>query len=178
MPLAVTSFVVVALWQFIDDLVPQFVPEKYSFPGIDILTLILSITLIGFLGNTVIAGPINYWFNKALDKLPLIKTVYTALTDFTSAIVGGKKKKFTQPVLVKLTENIEKPGFITQNDLSNWGISEDKVMVYLPHSYGFTGNIYIVPRKNVTVLNIKAAEMMKTVLSGGVAAGGGEDAHE
>ena len=42
-------------------------------------------------------------------------------------------------------------------------------MVYLPHSYGFTGNVFIIPRANVTPIDIKAAEMMKTVLSGGVA---------
>lgn len=177
-PLAVTVYVIIALLKTIDAIVPDVMPVKFWFPGMGILILISTITFIGILGNTVIAGPINYWFSKLLNKLPLIKTVYTALMDFTGAIVGGNKKKFNQPVLVKLREDLEKPGFVTQSDLSSWGISEEKVMVYLPHSYGFTGNIYIVPKKNVTPLNIKSSEMMKTILSGGVASGGGDETHE
>ena len=171
-PLAILFSVVFGLLRSIDAFVPQFIPSKFWFPGMGLLILLCIITLIGFLGNTVIAGPINFWFNKVLDRIPLIKTAYTALTDFTQAIIGGKERKFTQPVLVQLSDVVEKPGFVTQNDLSGLGISEDKVMVYLPHSYGFTGNIFIVPKKNVTALNVKASDMMKTILSGGVSGSG------
>lgn len=168
-PLAVTVYVILALLTFIDDLLPTLLPLKMKIPGVGLLILLTLLTLIGFLGNTVIAAPINNWFKKFLNKAPFIKTIYTALLDFTEAIVGGKKKKFTQPVLVQLSETIEKPGFITQDDLSQWGISEEKVMVYLPHSYGFTGNVFIVPRKNVKPLDAKSSELMKVIISGGVA---------
>ncbi|UTW64242.1 DUF502 domain-containing protein [bacterium SCSIO 12741] len=177
-PIAVTVYVIVVMLRFIDQLLPEILPVELKFPGLGILILLTAITLIGFLGNTVIATPINYWFNKILDKAPLIKTVYTALTDFTQAIVGGKKRTFTEPVLVKLSEDIEKPGFITQSDLTEWGISEEKVMVYLPHSYGFTGNIFVVPKKNVRPLPMKGSEMMKVILSGGVASGKSEEHSE
>ena len=174
-PIAVTVYVIIVMLRFIDQLLPEILPFELEIPGLGILILLVAITFIGFLGNTVIATPVNYWFNKLLDKAPLIKTIYTALTDFTQAILGGKKQTFTEPVLVKLSEDIEKPGFITQSDLSEWGISEEKVMVYLPHSYGFTGNIFIVPRKNVRPLPLKGSEMMKVILSGGVASGKSEE---
>jgi uncharacterized membrane protein len=58
------------------------------------------------------------------------------------------------------------------------GIEGEKVMVYLPHSYGFTGNIFIVPAKNVTPLNVKSADMMKLILSGGISGSGENEDHE
>lgn len=177
-PLAVTVYVIFALLAFIDQLLTQVLPIEYDIPGLGILILFLSITTIGVLGNTIIAEPINNWFNKLLNKAPLIKTIYSAILDLTEALVGGKKKKFSQPVLVKLSDVVEKPGFVTKEDLSSWGVRNDKVVVYLPHSYGFTGNIFVVPKKNVTPLKVKSSEMMKTILSGGVADAQGLESNE
>lgn len=168
-PIALTLYVIVTLLAFIDDLLPQVLPIDIKIPGLGLIILFSVITIIGILGNTVVARPINRWFNKLLTKAPLIKTIYMAIVDLTEVIVGGKKKKYTQPVLIKLSDVVEKPGFVTKEDLTSWGVSEEKIMVYLPHSYGFTGNVFIVPKKNVTPLKVKSAEMMKTVLSGGVA---------
>ncbi len=175
-PIAVTAYVILALLGFIDDILPTILPFDIDIPGLGLLILLVALTVIGFLGNTVIAKPINYWFKRFLNKAPIIKAIYTSIMDFTEAILGNKKKKFSKPVLVSLSGEVEKPGFITQSDLSSWGVSEEKVMVYLPHSYGFTGNIFIVPRKNVTPLNVKSSEMMKTILSGGVAESQNEEA--
>jgi len=156
-PLAVTLYVIIALLGFIDAILPTILPFKIDIPGLGLVILLVMITVIGFLGNTVIATPINYWFKRLLNKAPVIKSIYTSIMDFTEAIVGGKKKKFSKPVLVKLSPDVEKPGFITQSDLSNWGIEEEKVMVYLPHSYGFTGNIFIVPKKKRDTVKSKAS---------------------
>ncbi len=168
-PTAITLYVIIVLLASVDQLLPKILPFEVDIPGFGIIVLFGIITFIGILGNTVVAKPVNRWVNRLLEKAPLIKTIYTALVDLTEVIVGGKKKKYTRPVLVKLSDVVEKPGFITKEDLSSWGISKDKVMVYLPHSYGFTGNVFIISRTNVTPIDIKAAEMMKTVLSGGVA---------
>lgn len=156
------------MFNFIDELLPSVLPWEIRVPGLGIVILLSVVTLIGFLGNTIIAVPFKNWFAALLNRAPLLKTVYTALMDFTQAIVGGSKKKFTQPVLVQLSPGIEKPGFVTQNDLTSLGISTGKVAVYLPHSYGFTGNLFIVPADRVSPLPIKSAEMMKFLLSGGV----------
>ena len=45
---------------------------------------------------------------------------------------------------------------------------QDKVAVYLPHSYNFSGNFYIVPREHVTLIDLPGADVMKFVVSGGV----------
>jgi uncharacterized membrane protein len=86
----------------------------------------------------------------------------------------GKEKTFNKPVLVRLSKesNIEKIGFITRASLTELGIKEGKVAVYLPHSYAFSGNMFIVDAENVTPINASSAEVMKLIVSGGVAAAG------
>ncbi|MCB0483274.1 MAG: DUF502 domain-containing protein [Flavobacteriales bacterium] len=167
-PLTATVYILLLMFNFIDELLPSILPWDIRIPGLGLLILLIAVTFIGFLGNTIIAVPFKNWFAALLNKAPLLKTIYSALMDFTQAIVGGSKKKFTQPVLVKLSEGIEKPGFITQRDLSPLGIGPEKVAVYLPHSYGFTGNLFIVPTESVSLLSVKSSEMMKFLISGGV----------
>jgi uncharacterized membrane protein len=38
----------------------------------------------------------------------------------------------------------------------------------LPHSYNFSGNLFIVPVENVTAINAPSTEIMKFIVSGGV----------
>ena len=45
---------------------------------------------------------------------------------------------------------------------------KDKVAVYFPHSYNFSGELFIVPRTQIKVLDLPASEVMKFVVSGGV----------
>ncbi|HEY9123033.1 MAG TPA: DUF502 domain-containing protein, partial [Bacteroidales bacterium] len=90
------------------------------------------------------------------------------IRDLISAFVG-KDKKFNQPVLVKVnkTAELEKIGFLTANDLSALKV-KGKVAVYFPHSYAFSGELFIVPSELVTPLDITPAEAMKFIVSGGV----------
>jgi uncharacterized membrane protein len=101
-------------------------------------------------------------------RAPVIKLIYTSLNDFLSAFVG-EKKKFTKPVLVKvnLNSDLEKMGFITETDLSYFNI-KDKVTVYFPHSYNFSGEMFIVPKENITPLDIPPAEAMKFIVTAGI----------
>ena len=39
----------------------------------------------------------------------------------------------------------------------------------MPHSYAFSGNLFIVEKKNVKVIDQKASDVMKFIVSGGVA---------
>jgi uncharacterized membrane protein len=82
----------------------------------------------------------------------------------------GEKKRFNQPVLVTVNKdaNVQRIGFITQNDLTQLGLSGNKMAVYLPFSYGFNGQLVIVPAENVEKIDASGTEMMKFVISGGV----------
>ena len=173
-PAAVTIYVVVRLFQFIDGLLLRTFGDVLSaygvVPGLGIVTLVLVITLLGILGSTIIARPLNSSFNRVLDNAPLVRTLFSAIKDLLSAFVG-KEKRFDKPVLVRLGSSdvaIERIGFITRTDLSELGIGPHKVAVYLPHSYAWSGNLCIVAHEQVTPLAIKPTEAMKFIVSGGV----------
>ena len=162
-PLSITVFVIYKLLVFIDGLLPM------NIPGLGLLIILGSITLIGFMGAVVIRKPIALIFNNIIERIPLIKILYTSISDLLSAFVG-QKKKFTEPVMVILSKesNVRKLGFITERDLQNIGISDEFVAVYLPHSYNFSGNMFIVPAESVVPIEANSAEFMKFIVSGGV----------
>jgi uncharacterized membrane protein len=82
----------------------------------------------------------------------------------------GKKKGFNQPVLIKIYENstIERIGFITNEDLNSIGIKKGKVLVYLPHSYAFSGQLFVVDQSYISPIDSPSSEIMKLIVSGGV----------
>lgn len=173
-PLAVVLYVVYQLFTFMDDLILPFLnpgrePENYRFRGFGFIILVAIITTVGYFGNTLIAKPIQRWIDRLLDRIPLIKTIYKAIADLLSAFVG-KKKRFNQPVLVKISKDsdLQKIGFITDADLSQLGDIRGKVAVYFPHSYNFSGNLFVVPIENIKPLDQNPADVMKYIVSGGV----------
>lgn len=155
-----------AIWtalRFLDGIVP------IDIPGVGLLTLLAIITVAGWLGSTFLYQPIADIGEDLLHRIPFLKTMYGALKDLVEALVGNKKK-FDQPVLVKIGPGVdaERIGFLTQRDLTHLGVGEEKVAVYLPHAFAWSGNLLIVPARNVTPLDARAADAMKFVVSGGV----------
>ncbi|MDO1450080.1 DUF502 domain-containing protein [Rhodocytophaga aerolata] len=161
-PIGLTIYILVAAVRWLDSLL------SLKYPGSGILIILVSITAIGYIGSTLIAKPIVEFFEKLLNRLPLVRIIYSSVKDLISAFVGDKKK-FSQPVLVTINKgsDLQKLGFITQEDLSTIGIKE-KIAVYLPHSYNFSGDLYIVPKENVVLIQNSGADIMKFIVSGGV----------
>lgn len=161
-PIGVTIYILLASIRWLDGLL------ALDFPGAGLIIILTSVTLIGYIGSSLIAQPIFNFFERLLNRLPLVRIIYSSLKDLISAFVGDKKK-FNQPVLVTLNKesNLQKLGFITQEDLHNLGL-QDKTAVYLPHSYNFSGDLYIVPRENITLIHATGADVMKFIVSGGV----------
>lgn len=161
-PIGVTVYLIVWLVVKIDGIIPL------DIPGLGLMAILISITVIGFLGSHFFVSYLRP-LDRAMEKTPLIKLVYTSMKDMMSAFVG-KKKQFKTPVLVKMGEGIEveRMGFITKDDLSEMGISEDKVAVYFPFSYGINGQVMIIPKKNISRIHASSSDVMKFIVSGGV----------
>lgn len=170
-PLAITIYAIVVSLEFIDGLLIQTLTDLIGFkiPGLGFIIIISFITLIGVVGSSIIIQPFLKYLDKIISQAPLVKIIYTSIKDFMNAFVG-KDKKFTEPVLVKVNKDsdLEKLGFITQHDLTTLGIEAGKVAVYLPHSYNFSGNLFIVPAANVKPLNVNSTEIMKFIVTAGV----------
>jgi uncharacterized membrane protein len=170
-PVAVTLYVLYIVFHKIDSVF------ELPIPGLGFLIILIGITVLGFISNTFLISPVLSFFDKVLQSLPLVKIIYTSLKDLIEAFVGDKKK-FEQPVLVYINKesNLQKMGFITRADMEHIGI-KDKIAVYLPHSYNFSGDLYVVSSSNITILNIPPGEAMKFIVSGGVS-GFDNDKHE
>tara|TARA_B100000767_G_scaffold74704_1_gene71267 strand:- start:287 stop:838 length:552 start_codon:yes stop_codon:yes gene_type:complete len=162
-PISVTFYVVYWTFQKIDGILP------FQFPGLGLIVIIALITIIGFAGSVIISSPINSFFQRLLKKAPLLRTIYSSMKDLMSTFVG-KKKGFNQAVLIKLYENstIERVGFITNENLSSLGIKGGKILVYLPHSYAFSGQLFVVEKSYITPIDKPSSEIMKLIVSGGV----------
>lgn len=169
-PLSITAYIIYAVFMFMDNLSKDLIFALFAIkiPGLGVLTLLIFLIFIGFIGRTFIAKPLKQVFQNVIGRIPLVKFVYSAFNDLFSAFVG-KEKKFNQPVLVKvnLSSDLEKIGFITEENLALLG-EIDKVAVYFPHSYNFSGELFIVPKANIKPLNISSSDVMKFVISAGL----------
>jgi uncharacterized membrane protein len=161
-PVYVTGYII---FNLLDSLDSQFFVQ---YRGTGLVVLIGIIMIVGFLGSTFISVPVVQIFEEAIIRIPLVGIIYSSLKDLVGAFVGDKKK-FNQPVrfILNKENGIQKIGFITQEDLQFIDI-KDSVMVYCPHSYAFSGELFIVPSLSITPLNLPASDVMKMIVSGGV----------
>jgi uncharacterized membrane protein len=172
MPIAITIYIVVQSILMIDNIIP------IDIPGLGLLIILSFITLIGYLFSTYLSALLRP-LERAVMRTPLIKLIYTSIKDLMSAFVGSKKQ-FSKPVLVMIQKDplIERMGFVTKDDVSDLGLSDEKVVVYLPFSYAVSGEVIIVPKTAVTPLNVKSTDIMKLIISGGVTSVEHTDHHE
>lgn len=169
-PLGLTMYILYVIFNFADNLLDGILKEflHVDIPGLGIIVLVFVIILIGIIGQSIIAHPFKILFARLLEKVPLLKFIFSAVDDLFLAFVG-KEKKFNKPVMVLVNpiSNLEKVGFLTEEDLSTLG-EKEKVAVYFPHSYNFSGEMFIVPRGQVRRLDINPAVLMKFIVSAGV----------
>ncbi|MFC6671278.1 DUF502 domain-containing protein [Marinobacterium aestuariivivens] len=132
--------------------------------GVTLAVIILTgLAASNFLGSFLLGR-----IDALLDRIPLVKMLYSALKDLFRAFLGDQKS-FSKPVLVQLSEDgaVRLIGFVTQESLAAFGL-EDDVAVYLPQSYNFAGNLIVVPRSRIQPLQVPAAQVTAFLVSGGV----------
>lgn len=181
-PLGITLWVVLGLFNLVDNILPNIIQAiapgvfqndlsgtKNQFPGLGFLVVILLVLLVGWISSNFMVGRIVSFFEKILERTPGVKYIYSAVKDFLEAFAGNKKK-FDKPVLVNIdATDVWRIGFITQQSASELGM-DNHVSVYVPHSYAISGITYLVPIERIKRLgsHISAAEAMKFTVSGGV----------
>jgi uncharacterized membrane protein len=170
-PIGVTALILYRIFTFISTHLIELglaIDPKFS-PFLILLFIIVCVLFIGWLASNLFFKSFFGLIEKMMENLPMIKHIYSPVKDLMGAFVGNKKK-FDKPVLVTTnpTAGIEELGFITQEQMTEFGINE-KVAVYMPHSYAFSGRLFIVPSSNVRLLkNLNSSDAMKFIISGGV----------
>jgi uncharacterized membrane protein len=180
-PIGVTIWVVVSLFNWVDNFLPnllhfilpvQFAEVNGQVPkvtGLGFLVAITLVLLVGWLSSLFFVERLMSIFDKLLEKTPGVKIIYSSVKDFLEAFAGNKKK-FDEPVLVNVdSTDVWRIGFITQKSTEHFGMKEF-VTVYVPHSYAISGITYIVSPERIKKMpkGVNAGEAMKYVVSGGV----------
>ena len=160
-PLAVTGYVVYYTLRFIDQLLPV------GIPGVGILMMVMLVTLVGLLTSNVVGKSVFQLTDRVLSGMPLVKLLYNSLKDLIRAFVGDHKS-FDRPAAVQLWPGGARMlGFVTRDGLHALGMP-DFVAVYFPQSYNFAGQLAVVPRDQVELLDAPSAEVMTFIVSGGI----------
>ena len=179
-PIIITVYAVTALFNFIDNILPEAFGKIFphwgvdaqgnplKIPGIGFVILILTVIFIGYISSSFVVGRLVDLFDTILERTPGVKIIYSTVKDFFEAFAGNKRK-FDKAVLVSVQDKeVFQIGFITQEELLQFGLSE-YVAVYVPKSYAFTGELFFLKKERVKLLTgISSAEAMKFAISGGV----------
>lgn len=168
-PIGATIYIIYSAVRWANNLFNDLLFEwlNLDIPGLGIVTVFLGVTAVGYIFSKAITRPIVTYFERFLARVPIIKIIYSSLKELTEAFVGDKKR-FNKPVLIDFGGmEAKRIGFVTQKDLSQLGI-EDMVAVYCPHSYNFSGNLYLISSENVTPLDLNSTDVMKYIVSGGI----------
>jgi uncharacterized membrane protein len=169
-PVSITGYAIYISFATIDGLLAHYIERLAGFkiPGLGLVLIFVFITILGLLAQTALMRPLRRMTNRFIRKIPLLNLLYTSLNDMISAFVG-KEKKFTVPVKVLFNEenNLWKMGFQTKDHIDEIGEPELSA-VYFPHSYNFSGELYLVPRSRIYKIDISPAQAMKFIVSGGV----------
>lgn len=172
-PIGFTIFILISAFDFADNIVRIRIPTNdpnrdLIIPGLGLLIVVVGTMLIGFVFSVLLPQAIQNLIENAIKHIPLVRIFYFSFKDLISAFVGDKRK-FKQPVIIQINKNsnLHKIGFLTQENVNYLGL-DDMVAVYCPHSYAFSGEMFIVPKDQVKLLDIPSAEAMKLIVSGGV----------
>ncbi len=173
-PVTITAYVLYWAFSSIDSWIPIYTYKdaqglvQVRNYGIGFVLIIAVLIVIGYFSSFFITGRIVSFFDKLIEKIPGIKHIYSPTKDFFEAFAGDNKK-FTKHVLANIDDNdVWRFGFVTREDMQDFGF-QDYVTVYVPMAYSVAGNVYVIPKSRVKLIdNISAAQTMKFAVSGGV----------
>lgn len=174
-PLAITIYLIYWFVSSVDSWLPIFrvkdengkiINQNY---GLGFVVIIVALIVIGFLSSNFLTSRIFSLFDHWLERTPGIKFIYSSVKDFFEAFAGNKRK-FKKAVLVSVFQpDVFQLGFITDEDASEFGL-KDYISVYVPNSYAVAGQLYLLPKTRVKVLDdVSASDVLKYAISGGVA---------
>ena len=146
------------------------VDDANYWPGMGLITGFLLLFLVGLAVNAFIVRRVLGVGEELLLRVPVVKTVYSAIRDMTR-LVNTDKKKGDLDRVVTLDIGFGKMiGFVTQEHANTLGIGggDDLVAVYLPMSYQIGGYTIYLPRSRVSETELSVEQAMRIALTGGV----------
>ncbi|HNS11046.1 MAG TPA: DUF502 domain-containing protein [Bacteroidia bacterium] len=164
-PITITGLLLYWLFEKIDGILLPLV----NIRGLGFIIIIGFVILVGWISSNFLMSGLLRFFDYWLERTPGVKFIYTSVKDFFGAFTGDKKK-FDKAVLVNVfSEDVWIIGFLTDEELEKFEFGNEYVSVYVPQSYNFAGQLYILPRTKIKkIRNISSGEAMKYSVTGGV----------
>lgn len=171
-PIILVIYVIYKTFMFLDGILGNLLKPYFKddyIPGIGLLATIVLITALGWMSTQFITGSIIKIIDRLLEKIPIVKTVYSVIKDTVGSFLG-EKKSFSKVVLVTLPgTDIKSMGFITAENLDSlYSPLQDYIAVYIPQTFQVAGFTFLIPREQVELIDVPSEEAMKFILSGGM----------
>jgi uncharacterized membrane protein len=153
-------------------LLTRIMPEGWYVPGLGLASAIAIIMLVGLLSHILIFQKLFEFWEGLVNRLPLVKTIYTAIKDFIGYFSPDQQERFSKVVLVKLPgHEFQVMGFVTRevfDDLPFTPAAENPVAVYCPMSYQIGGYTLMLPRSCLTPVDMPFEDAMRLAVTGGI----------
>ncbi len=179
LPVALTIYVVFWLATTAESILSGplrvILPREHYWPGLGLIVAFLLILLMGVLFDAYIVRRLFRFGESLLARIPIVKTVFGALKDFTRFLPAGGQGRDLKRVVLWRFGSARVVGFVTEDHLNPrlfGGESEDIVAVYFPMSYQIGGYTLYLHKSELEETQLSVEEAMRMVLIGGVTSAG------
>lgn len=179
LPIAITLYAVwwLVAWaeRFFGQLVRVILPAGWYVPGIGVVLAIGAVFLFGVFLNAWLVSRLVTLGEHLLERIPLVKTLYTGLRDLLRFVSRGSESRDLKHVVsIEIQPEVHMIGFVTDQDAGRsfpeLARDEDDplVTVYVPLGYQVGGHALYLPASRLTELDVSIEEAMRVVLTAGV----------
>ncbi len=173
-PIGITLYLTLFIIKFSGKIIPKEInPNNYlpfDIPGIEILIALFLITLIGWLSLSFIGKKFFEFFNNVLKKIPILRTIYSAIGQMTESFTKTDNKQKSVVLLEYPRKGVWAVGFATRENqgLIKEKIKEDLINVFVPTTPNPTsGFLLMVPKKDLIYLDVTFEQASKFIVSAG-----------
>ena len=173
-PIGITIYVTIFFVSISSKVLPKEINPNhylpYNIPGLEILISILLITLIGSLSLSFLGKKLLEMFNNVLKKIPILRTVYSALGQMTETFTKSEKSKKNVVLVEYPRKGSWAVGFATKENEGeiNTKTKKSLVNVFVPTTPNPTsGFLLMIPKDELIYLDMTFEEASKFIVSAG-----------
>ena len=173
-PIGITLYLTLFFVRISGKIIPKEInPNNYlpfDIPGVEILLAIIIITLIGWLSLSFLGKKFFELFNNLLKKIPILRTIYSAIGQMTESLTKSDNKQKSVVLLEYPRKGVWAVGFATKENtgLIKNKIKDEIINVFIPTTPNPTsGFLLMVPKKDLIYLDVSFEQASKFIVSAG-----------
>ena len=173
-PIGITIYVTIFLVSISSKILPKEINPNhylpYNIPGLEIFISIILITLIGGLSLSFIGKKMLDLFNNVLKRIPILRTIYSALGQMTETFTKSDKGKKNVVLLEYPRKGAWAVGFATKDNRGEINNKTKKTLVnvFVPTTPNPTsGFLLMIPKDELIYLDMSFEEASKFIVSAG-----------